>query len=112
MKMIEAIVKPSRFDAVKDALDKAGVGGITVINGMGFGKQRGFSEVYRGIVVEAGFIPKIILQIVVDDDMVDRVVQLIIENARTGKVGDGKNFILPVENVVRIRTGESGTEAV
>lgn len=112
MKKIEAIIKTFKLDDVKDALNRIGIQGMTVTEVKGFGRQKGYVEVYRGREYEVRFLPKIKIEIVVNDSMVDQVVSAIIEKAKTGNVGDGKIFVLPVEEVVRIRTGERGEAAV
>lgn len=105
MKLIFAIIKPFKLDAVKEALDKAGIVGITVTEVRGCGRQKGHTEVYRGAEYVVDFVDKLKLEIVVRDDQQDAVVQAIVESASTGKIGDGKIFVLPVEEAVRIRTG-------
>src|SRR5882762_4070112 len=106
MKMVEAIVKPFKLDEVKEALTKAGIQGMTVEEVKGFGRQKGHTELYRGAEYTVDFLPKVKLQILVTDDKVAEVVDAITAAARTGKIGDGKIFVYPVEEVVRIRTGE------
>ena len=112
MKKIEAIIKPFRLDEVKEALSKLGITGMTITEVKGFGRQRGHKEVYRGTEYEVDFIPKIKIDLVVADDMSDKVVTTIVESANTNKVGDGKIFVIPMENAVRIRTGETGADAI
>lgn len=112
MKKIEAIIKPFKLDEVKDALNEIGVSGMTISEAKGFGRQRGHKEIYRGTEYQVDFVPKIKLDLVVASELVDKVVSAIAEKAGTGKVGDGKIFILPVEEAMRIRTGESGNEAI
>ena len=112
MKKIEAIIKPFRLDEVKDALNKIGVSGMTISEVKGFGRQRGHKEVYRGTEYQVDFVPKIKIDLVVTSEMVDRVVATIVEKANTHKVGDGKIFVMPIEEVLRIRTGESGRDAI
>lgn len=112
MKKIEAIIKPFKLDDVKEALKDIGIQGLTVTEVKGFGRQKGHTELYRGAEYVIDFLPKIKLDIVVSDDMVTKVVDAIIESARTGKIGDGKIFILPMEEVIRIRTGERGEDAL
>jgi nitrogen regulatory protein P-II 1 len=112
MKKIEAVIKPFRLDEVKDALNKLGVSGMTISEVKGFGRQRGHKEVYRGTEYQVDFVPKVKIEIVVAAEMVDNVVATISENANTQKVGDGKIFVLPLEQAVRIRTGESGKDAI
>lgn len=112
MKLIVAIIKPFKVEDVKDALQQVGVSGLTISEARGFGRQRGHTEVYRGSEYQVDVVPKARVEVMVDDDQVDRVVDSIIQAARTGKIGDGKVAVMPVENVVRIRTGESGVEAL
>ena len=112
MKLITAIVKPFKLDDVKDALKAAGVQGITVSEGRGFGRQGGHTETYRGTEYKIDFVPKVKLEIVVVDDRVDAVVDAILGAASTGKIGDGKIWVTDVERVVRIRTGEEGADAL
>jgi nitrogen regulatory protein P-II 1 len=112
MKLIVGIVKPFKVDDVKDAVKDLGVQGLTVSDVQGFGRQRGHTEVYRGAEYTIDFVPKVRVEILVDDGDVDRVVQKLVETARTGKIGDGKVWVVPVENAVRIRTGESGPDAL
>jgi nitrogen regulatory protein P-II 1 len=112
MKKIEAIIKPFKLDEVKEALSRIGVDGLTVSEVKGFGRQKGHTELYRGAEYVVDFLPKIKLEIVINSDMVDKVVEAIIEAANTGKIGDGKIFVLPLEEAVRIRTGERGSEAI
>ena len=112
MKKIEAIIKPFKLDEVKDALSEVGLAGMTVTEVKGFGRQKGHTEVYRGSEYTVDFLPKIKLEVVVGDAQLDDAVKAITEAAKTGKIGDGKVFILSVEEAVRIRTGEKGEEAV
>jgi nitrogen regulatory protein P-II 1 len=112
MKKIEAIIKPFKLDEVKEALARVGVDGLTVSEVKGFGRQKGHTELYRGAEYVVDFLPKIKLEIVVTADAVDKVVEAIVGAANTGKIGDGKIFVLPLEEAVRIRTGERGPEAV
>lgn len=112
MKKIEAIIKPFKLDEVKDALNGIGIKGMTVSEVKGYGRQKGHTEIYRGAEYVVDFIPKIKLEIIVQDEQVDQVIDQLLEVARTGKIGDGKIFVLPVERVVRVRTGETGSEAV
>jgi nitrogen regulatory protein P-II 1 len=112
MKKIEAVIKPFKLDEVKEALQDAGVQGMTVLEAKGYGRQKGHSELYRGAEYVIDFLPKIKIEVVVPDDMVDSVVDAIQVAARTGKIGDGKIFISDVLDVIRIRTGESGAQAV
>ena len=110
MKKVEAIIKPFKLDDVKKAILSMGSFGMTVSEVRGFGKQKGHTEVYRGAEYEVDFIPKIKVEVVIPDETVDKMVEAIIKAARTGKIGDGKIFILPVNEAVRIRTGETGNE--
>ncbi len=112
MKLVTAIVKPFKLDEVKDALKDAGIQGMTVTESRGFGRQRGHTEVYRGAEYQIDFVPKVRIEILVDDGIVDRVVEAITESARTGSIGDGKIWVTPAESVTRIRTGETGSEAI
>ena len=112
MKKIEIITRPFKLDEVKTSLTRLGVKGMTISEVRGFGRQRGHTEVYRGAEYQVEFTPKIKIEVVVDDTMVTEVVQAIQKTAMTGKIGDGKIFVLPVENVIRIRTGEQGIEAI
>ena len=112
MKKIEAVIKPFKLDEVKDALHEVGVSGITVTEAKGFGRQKGHTELYRGAEYVVDFLPKVRLEIVVDDDQVDRVVEAIANAARTGRIGDGKIFVSTIESAVRIRTGERDSDAI
>ncbi len=112
MKKIEAIIKPFKLDDVKEAITEIGNFGITITEVKGFGRQKGHTELYRGAEYVIDFLPKIKVEIVADDSMVDKLVEAIETSAKTGKVGDGKIFIIPVEDAVRIRTGERGAEAL
>ena len=112
MKKIEAIIKPFKLDEVKDALNAIGVQGITVAEVKGFGRQKGHTELYRGAEYVVDFLPKVKIEIVIADEFVDRAVEAIQNAARTGRIGDGKIFISTIEQAIRIRTGESGTEAL
>jgi nitrogen regulatory protein P-II 1 len=112
MKKIEAIIKPFKVDDVKDALNGIGIAGMTISEVKGYGRQKGHTEIYRGAEYVVDFIPKVKIEIVVDVEQVDRVVDVIREAAYTGKIGDGKIFVLPVERVVRVRTGEQDLDAV
>ena len=112
MKKILAIIKPFKLDEVKDALTKININGMTITEVKGFGRQKGHKEIYRGAEYQTDFIPKVELSIVVDDDRVDTVVETIITSAKTGKIGDGKIFIQPIEDAVRIRTSETGVNAL
>jgi len=112
MKKIEAIIKPFKLDEVKEALHEVGLQGITVVEAKGFGRQKGHTELYRGSEYQIDFLPKIKLEVIVADKTLDKVVDTIIKAAKTGQVGDGKIFVYPVEDVIRVRTGESGEEAL
>ncbi len=112
MKKIEAIIKPFKLDEVKEALHEVGVSGITVTEAKGFGRQKGHTELYRGAEYVVDFLPKVKLEVVVDDSLADRVVEAIAAAAQTGRIGDGKIFVIPVETAVRIRTGERDSDAV
>ena len=112
MKLIEAIIKPFKLDEVKDALNEVGIEGITVSEVKGFGRQKGHTELSRGAEYVVDFIPKVKLEIAVNDELVAKVVETIENTAKTGRIGDGKIFILPLEEAVRIRTGEKGNEAI
>jgi nitrogen regulatory protein P-II 1 len=112
MKMVEAIIKPFKLDEVKDALNEIGIEGITVSEVKGFGRQKGHTELYRGAEYVVDFIPKVKIEIVVSDELVAKVVETIQNTAKTGRIGDGKIFVLNLEEAVRIRTGETGGEAI
>ena len=112
MKKIEAIIKPFKLDEVKESLQEIGVQGLSVIEAKGFGRQKGHTELYRGAEYVVDFLPKMKLEVVVDDDMVERAVEAIVSAARTGKIGDGKIFVSNIEQAVRIRTGEEGGDAL
>jgi len=112
MKKIEAIIKPFKLDEVKDALHEVGLQGITVVEAKGFGRQKGHTELYRGAEYVVDFLPKVKLEVVLDDSLVERAVEAIQQAAHTGRIGDGKIFILPVEQAIRVRTGETGSEAI
>jgi len=112
MKKVEAIIKPFKLDDVKDALSEAGIAGITVSEVKGYGRQKGHVELYRGAEYDVSFVPKVKIEVVIPDNTVDSVLSIIEETAKTGKIGDGKLFVVPVENVVRIRTGERGEDAI
>lgn len=112
MKKIEAIIKPFKLDEVKNALHDVGITGMTVTEVKGFGRQKGHTEVYRGAEYVIDFLPKIKIEVVVDDAIAQRAVQAIQDSARTDKIGDGKIFVVPVEQAIRIRTGETGPDAV
>ena len=112
MKLITAIVKPFTLDDVKTSLEEAGVLGMTVSEIQGYGRQKGHTEVYRGAEYSVDFVPKVRVEVVVDDSIVDKVVDSIVGAARTGKIGDGKVWVTPVETIVRVRTGERGHDAL
>jgi nitrogen regulatory protein P-II 1 len=112
MKLVTAIVKPFTLDDVKTSLQDAGVLGLTVSEIQGYGRQKGHTEVYRGAEYSVDFVPKVRIEVVVDDSIVDKVVDSIVRSARTGKIGDGKVWVSPVETIVRVRTGERGTDAL
>ena len=112
MKKIEAIIKPFKLDEVKEALHEVGVSGITVLEAKGFGRQKGHTELYRGAEYVVDFLPKVKLEVVVDDNLADRVVEAIANAARTGRIGDGKIFVSTVDTALRIRTGETGSDAI
>jgi nitrogen regulatory protein P-II 1 len=112
MKKIEAIIKPFKLDEVKEALHEAGVSGITVIEAKGFGRQKGHTELYRGAEYVVDFLPKVKLEVVLNDSAIDAVVDAIRKAAQTGRIGDGKIFVSAIEGAVRIRTGETGSDAI
>ena len=112
MKLITAIVKPFKLDDVRQALDTAGIHGLTVTEASGYGRQRGHTEVYRGAEYTVDLVPKVRIEVVVDDEVAASVVDAIVEAARTGRIGDGKVWVIPVESVVRVRTGERGHDAL
>ena len=112
MKLVEALIKPFKLDEVKEALNSIGIEGITVSEVKGFGRQKGHTELYRGAEYVVDFLPKVKVEVIVADTLVERAIEAIIKAARTGKIGDGKIFVTTVEQVVRIRTGESGEAAV
>jgi nitrogen regulatory protein P-II 1 len=112
MKKIEVIIKPFKLDDVKEALNDIGIKGMTISEVKGYGRQKGHTEIYRGAEYVVDFLPKIKLEIIVDADQVDTVIESVIGAARTGKIGDGKIFVLPVEQIVRVRTGEIDREAI
>jgi len=112
VKKIEAIIKPFKLDEVKEALHEIGVSGITVVEAKGFGRQKGHTELYRGAEYVVDFLPKVKLEVVVEDNLVERTVEAIAGAARTGRIGDGKIFVTPVEMAVRIRTGERDSDAI
>ncbi len=112
MKKVEAIIKPFKLDEVKEALSDAGIEGMTVTDVRGFGRQKGHTEIYRGSEYTVDFLPKMKIEIVIDDERLEAVVKAIVDTANTGKIGDGKVFVSPVEEAIRIRTGERGADAV
>ncbi|MCD6560459.1 MAG: P-II family nitrogen regulator [Deltaproteobacteria bacterium] len=112
MKKVEAIIKPFKLDDVKEGLTRLGVKGLTVSEVKGFGRQRGHKEVYRGAEYQVDFVPKIKIEIVMESSVVPEAIAIIQEKARTGEIGDGKIFVLPMEDIIRIRTGESGNNAI
>jgi len=112
VKIVSAIIKPFRLDDVRSALSDIGINGLTVYEVKGFGRQKGHTELYRGAEYVVDYIPKVKIEVAIDDDLVDQVIDSIIESAKTGKIGDGKIFVTNLENVVRIRTGESGSSAL
>ncbi|KMN35858.1 nitrogen regulatory protein P-II 1 [Chromobacterium sp. LK1] len=112
MKLVSAIIKPFKLDEVREALSAIGVQGVTVTEVKGFGRQKGHTELYRGAEYVVDFLPKVKLEIAIDDSLLDQVVEAIVKSARTGKIGDGKIFVYELEQVVRIRTGETGADAV
>jgi nitrogen regulatory protein P-II 1 len=112
MKLVTAIIKPFVLEDVKAALEQIGVLGMTVSEVQGYGRQKGHTEVYRGAEYAVDFVPKVRVEVVADDTLADKVVDAVVEAARTGKIGDGKVWVTPVENVVRVRTGERGTDAI
>lgn len=112
MKKIEAVIKPFKLDDVKDALHEIGVSGITVTEVKGFGRQKGHTELYRGAEYVIDFLPKVKVEVVVEDVLVENVIEAITQAARTGRIGDGKIFVLPIDEAVRIRTGDRGADAI
>jgi nitrogen regulatory protein PII len=112
MKLIMAVIKPHRLDDVKDALREIGISGMTSVEAQGFGRQRGHTEIYRGAEYQVDFVPKVQIEVMAEDDQVQEIVDTILKTARTGKIGDGKIFVMPAEQVYRIRTGEMGPDAV
>jgi nitrogen regulatory protein P-II 1 len=112
MKKIEAIIKPFKLDEVKEALQEIGLQGITVIEAKGFGRQKGHTELYRGAEYVVDFLPKVKIEVVLGDELLDKAVEAIQRAAKTGRIGDGKIFISTIEEAIRIRTGETGTEAI
>jgi len=112
MKLVTAIIKPFKLDDVREALTPLGVQGLTVSEVKGFGRQKGQTEIYRGAEYHVSFLPKVKVEIAVSDDLVDQVVEVILQSAHTGKIGDGKIFVTPIERVIRIRTRETGDDAL
>ena len=112
MKKIEAIIKPFKLDEVKEALHEIGLQGLTVTEAKGFGRQKGHTELYRGAEYVVDFLPKVKIEVVLDDAMVEKAVEAITQAARTGRIGDGKIFVIPVEQAIRIRTGDRGADAI
>ena len=112
MKMVEAIIKPFKLDEVKEALTKAGIQGMTVDEVKGFGRQKGHTELYRGAEYSVDFLPKVKIEVLVTEEKVGKVVEIITDTVRTGKIGDGKIFVTNVDEVIRIRTGEKGADAI
>ena len=112
MKKVEAIIKPFKLDEVKEALQDIGIQGLSVLEAKGFGRQKGHTELYRGAEYVVDFLPKVKLEVVIDDNMIDQVLDVITNAAKTGKIGDGKIFVSPVEQAIRIRTGEAGPDAL
>jgi nitrogen regulatory protein P-II 1 len=112
MKKIEAIIKPFKLEDVKEALNKIGIRGLTVTEVKGFGRQKGHTELYRGAEYVVDFLPKVKIEVVIEDALLERAIEAIQTSARSGKIGDGKIFIIPIEDVIRIRTGEHGADAI
>jgi len=112
MKLVVAVIKPFKLDDVKDALESIGIQGMTISDARGFGRQRGHTEVYRGAEYQVDFVPKIRIEIAADDEQVDDIVKAIVSSAKTDSIGDGKVWIVPAEDVIRIRTGEKGPDAI
>ncbi|MCY3829699.1 MAG: P-II family nitrogen regulator [Rhodospirillaceae bacterium] len=112
MKKLEAIIKPFKLDEVKEALTDLGIQGLTVVEAKGFGRQKGHTELYRGAEYIVDFLPKVKIEVVLHDDMLERALEAIIQNAQTGRIGDGKIFVTDIEDAIRIRTGERGRDAV
>ena len=112
MKLIKAIIKPFKLEDVKDALSEIGIEGMTVLEAKGFGRQKGHTEIYRGSEYTINFLPKVVVEVAVPDDLSDKVIDTIVNAAKTEKIGDGKVFVLPIEQAIRIRTGEQGEEAL
>ena len=112
MKLIKSIIKPFKLEDVKDALSEIGIEGMTVTEAKGFGRQKGHTEIYRGSEYTIDFLPKVVVEVAVPDDLCDKVIDTIVNAAKTEKIGDGKVFVLPIEQAIRIRTGEQGEEAL
>ena len=112
MKKIEAVIKPFKLDEVREALSEVGVSGLTVTEVKGFGRQKGHTELYRGAEYVVDFLPKVKVEVILQDDLVERAIEAIVKAARTGKIGDGKIFVYDLQQVIRIRTGETGNEAL
>ena len=112
MKLVTAVIKPFKLDDVREALSEIGVQGITVTEVKGFGRQKGHTEIYRGSEYTIDFLPKVVVEVAVPDDLCDKVIDTIVKAAKTEKIGDGKVFVLPIEQAIRIRTGEQGEEAL
>lgn len=112
MKKVEAIIKPFRLDDVREGLSAIGISGLTITEVKGFGRQKGHQELYRGAEYQVDFLPKIKVEVVISDDLLDRVIETIVENAKTNKIGDGKIFVYELERAIRIRTGEEGEDAL
>jgi len=112
MKKVEAIIKPFKLDEVKEALHEVGINGITVTEAKGFGRQKGHTELYRGAEYVVDFLPKVKIEVVMEDSLVEAAIEAIEQSAKTGRIGDGKIFVTPVEEIVRIRTGEKGPDAI
>ncbi|MBV1787793.1 P-II family nitrogen regulator [Marinobacterium sp. D7] len=112
MKLVSAVIKPFKLDDVREALSDIGIQGVTVTEVKGFGRQKGHTELYRGAEYVVDFLPKVKLEVAVDDGMVEQVIEAISQTANTGKIGDGKIFVMPLEQVIRIRTGETGSDAL
>ncbi|WP_293267553.1 P-II family nitrogen regulator [Neptunomonas sp.] len=112
MKLVSAVIKPFKLDDVREALSDIGIQGVTVTEVKGFGRQKGHTELYRGAEYVVDFLPKVKIEVAIDDEMLDQVIEAITKTANTGKIGDGKIFVMPLEQVIRIRTGESGPDAL
>jgi len=112
MKLVTAVIKPFKLDDVREALSDIGIQGVTVTEVKGFGRQKGHTELYRGAEYVVDFLPKVKIEVAIDDEMLDQVIEAISKTANTGKIGDGKIFVMPLEQVVRIRTGETGPDAL